>query len=92
MKVDNLLEQLSLLNTSYIWIIREGEKILKEIDSAVKNDNFEEIEKLRNKFLELENRHNRDKITYNKIIKESRSYFKSRYNLDLFDYFELENI
>lgn len=90
--VDQLLGQLNILNDNYMWIISQGEKILSEVDRAMANNNFEKVEKLRDKFIELENRHNRDRKTYNEIIKESRSYFKTKYNLDLFDYFELEDI
>jgi len=90
--VDYLLEQLNVLNQNYIWIIVQGEQILSEVDKAMAAENFEKVEKLRDRFIELENRHNRDRKTYNDIIKQSRSFFKSKYNLDLFDYFELEDI
>jgi len=90
--IDTMLEQLNTLNQNYIWIIEQGEKILKDVDKAMNKSDFEKVEKLRNKFIELENRHLRDKKTYNNTIKQSRLYFKSKYNLDLFDYFELEDI
>ena len=90
--VDKLLEQLTFLNQNYVWIIKQGEKILSSIDKAMEENDFDKIEKLRNQFMELENRHNRDRRTYNALIKQSRSYFKTTYNLDLFDYFELEDI
>jgi len=89
---DSMLKQLNTLNQNYIWIIEQGEKILKEVDIAMNAEDFKKVEKLRDKFIELENRHLRDKKTYNNIIKQSRTYFKSKYNLDLFDYFELEDI
>lgn len=90
--VDDLLKQLNVLNQNYVWILQQGEEILAAIDKAMAKNDFNKIEKLRNQFIELENRHNRDKKTYNTIIKESRSYFKTKYNLDLLDYFELEDI
>jgi len=89
---EQLVLQLAILNQNYIWIIEQGEKILVEIDEALKSENFIKVEKLRDKFIELENRHNRDRKTYNTIIKQSRLYFKTRYGLDLFDYFELEDV
>ena len=89
---EQLVLQLITLNQNYMWIIEQSEKILIEIDEAFKKENFVKVEKLRDRFIELENRHNRDKKTYNAIIKESRSYFKTKYGLDLFDYFELEDV
>lgn len=92
MNVEELLEQLEVLNQNYLWIIKESEKILAQINKAMDVGNFELVNTLRDKFLELENRHNRDKITYNSLIKQSRQYFRKKYGIDLFKYFELEDI
>jgi len=90
--VDKLLEQLELLNQNYLWIIKEGEKILSQINKAMDVGDMNAVNVLRDKFIELENRHNRDRITYNKIIRDSREYFRKKYGIDLFKYFELEDI
>ncbi|NBO98946.1 MAG: hypothetical protein EBU90_02290 [Proteobacteria bacterium] len=90
--VDKLLEQLELLNQNYLWIIKEGEKILSQINKAMDVGDMNAVNVLRDKFIELENRHNRDRITYNKIIGDSREYFRKKYGIDLFKYFELEDI
>jgi len=90
--VDELVEQLTLLNESYVWIIKESEKLLVKINKAWDIDDMEAIEKYRNKFLELENRHNADRETYNRLIRESREYFIKKYNIDLYNFFELEDL
>ena len=92
MNADNLLEQLNILNESYVWIIKESEKLLVLINKAWDIDDMEAIEKYRNKFLELENRHNADKKTYNALIRQSREYFIKKYNIDLLKIFELEDL
>lgn len=92
LSVNSLLEQLEILNQNYIWIIRESEKLLNNINTAMANEDMETVNVLRDKFLELENRHNRDKITYNSLIRQSREYFRKKHGIDLFKYFELEDI
>lgn len=92
MNVDSLIDQLNTLNQNYLWIIKEGEKILKEITIAMDLGDMDKVNSLRDRFIELENRHTRDKITYNKLIRESREYFRKKYGIDLFKYFELEDI
>lgn len=90
--MEQLLEQLETLNQNYLWIIKESEKILKQVNMAMDKGDMDAVNNLRDKFLELENRHSRDKITYNTLIKQSRLYFKKKYGIDLFKYFELEDI
>lgn len=92
MNVNNLIDQLNILNQNYLWIIKEGEKILKEINIAMELNDMDKVNSLRDRFIELENRHTRDKITYNKLIRESREYFRKKHGIDLFKYFELEDI
>lgn len=92
MNVNGLIEQLNILNQNYLWIIKEGELILKQITAAIDIGDMNKVNKLRDQFIELENRHLRDKITYNRLIKESREYFRKKYGIDLFKYFELEDI
>lgn len=92
MNVDSLVEQLNILNQNYLWIIREGELILKETTAAIDIGDMDKVNRLRDRFIELENRHLRDKITYNKLIRESREYFQKKHGIDLFKYFELEDI
>lgn len=90
--VEELLEQLEVLNQTYLWTIKESEKILIEIDEAWKKEDLEKVEQLRERFMEIENRHNLDRACYNKVIKESRNYFKKKYGIDLLRIFELEDI
>ena len=92
MNADNLLEQLNILNESYVWIIKESEKLLVLINKAIDENDYPAIDKYRDKFIELENRHNNDRKTYNKLIKESRQYFLKKYKIDLLKIFELEDL
>ena len=92
MTVDQLLEQLEILNKTYLWTIKESEKILQEIDIAWKEEDMVKVEQLRDRFMEIENRHNLDRAQYNKVIKQSRQYFLRKYNIDLLRIFELEDI
>lgn len=92
MNIEQLLEQLEVLNQNYLWIIKESEKILKQVNEAMDRGDMEKVNVLRDKFLELENRHERDRITYNNLIRQSREYFRKKYGIDLFKYFELEDI
>lgn len=89
---EEFLEHLEILNQAYLWTIRESEKIIAEVDEAWSENNFEKVEELRHKFIEIENRHNVDRVHYNKVIKASRNYFKKKYKIDLFRIFELEDI
>lgn len=92
MSVDHLIEQLEVLNKNYLWIIKESEKILDQFNKAMNEGDMDKVNDLRDMFMELENRHNNDKITYNKLIRQSREYFKQKHGIDLFKYFELEDI
>jgi len=92
MNAEDILEQLNILNKNYIWIIKESEKLIPLIDKAWKTENFSAIEKYRNKFFELENRHKNNRKTYNKIIQDSRQYFLKKHNIDIIKIFKLEDI
>jgi hypothetical protein len=86
MEVEELLQQLEILNDTYLWSIDEAHRILQQIDILMESDDlkkFDKIEKLRNKFMELQQRHIADKKLYNTLIAESRDYFINKYNIDL---------
>lgn len=82
--VDKLLEQINQLDKTFKWTIEQSEKILKEYLKLEKTEtfNFEAHEVLRDRLLELEQRHQRDRVLYNKYIKQVRAYFKEKYNSD----------
>lgn len=91
--VDELLRKLEILNETYLWSIKEAKKILDETESLMDSNDpkkFNKINKLRDKFMELQNRHIADKALYNKLINESRAYFKKKYNTDIIKLIEGE--
>jgi hypothetical protein len=92
MSVDALLEQLEILNKTYLWTVKESEKILAEIDEAWASEDMEAVERLRNRFMELQNRHNLDRTQYNLLINSCKDYFKKKFGIDLLSLFELEDI
>lgn len=92
MSVDALLEQLEILNKTYLWTVKESEKILTEIDEAWASEDMEAVERLRNRFMELQNRHNLDRAQYNLLINSCKDYFKKKFGIDLLSLFELEDI
>jgi len=86
MEVEELLQQLEILNDTYLWSIDEAHKIVQQIDVLMESDDlrkFDKIEKLRDKFIELQQRHVADKKLYDNLITESRNYFINKYNIDL---------
>lgn len=92
MSVDELLEQLEILNKTYLWTVKESEKILAEIDGAWASEDIEAVERLRNRFMELQNRHNLNRTQYNLLINSCKDYFKKKFGIDLLSLFELEDI
>lgn len=85
-ELETLLEKLEILNETYLWSIKEAKKILDETNQLLESDDprrFDKINKLRDKFMELQNRHIADKALYNKLINESRTYFKKKYKTDI---------
>lgn len=92
MTVDALLEQLEILNKTYLWTVKESEKILAQIDEAWASEDMEAIERMRNRFMELQNRHNLDRAQYNLLINSCKDYFNKKFGIDLLSLFELEDI
>lgn len=85
-ELEELLSKLEMLNETYLWSIKEAKKILDDTDRLLTSNDpkrFDKINKLRDKFLELQNRHIADKVLYDKLINESRMYFKKKYNTDI---------
>jgi len=53
---------------------------------------MEAVERMRNQFMELQNRHNLDRTQYNLLINSCKDYFKKKFGIDLLSLFELEDI
>jgi uncharacterized radical SAM superfamily Fe-S cluster-containing enzyme len=95
MEVDKLLQQLEMLNDTYLWSIDEAHAIVQQIDALMESDNlkkFHKIEKLRDKFMELQQRHVADRRLYDTLIAKSRDYFMDKYNIDLLKILHGEDI
>ena len=86
MEVEELLQQLEILDGTYLWSIDEAHKIVQQIDALMESGDsrrFDKIDKLRDKFIELQQRHVVDRKLYDTLITESRDYFINKYNIDL---------
>ena len=86
MEVEELLQQLEILDGTYLLSIDEAHKIVQQIDALMESGDsrrFDKIDKLRDKFIELQQRHVVDRKLYDTLITESRDYFINKYNIDL---------
>jgi len=86
MEIEELLQQLEILDGTYLWSIDEAHKIVQQIDALMESGDsrrFDKIDKLRDKFIELQQRHVVDRKLYDTLITESRDYFINKYNIDL---------
>jgi hypothetical protein len=84
MEVDYLLEQIEFHNSSYEWIVRESEKIAREIKALdQKNFNPEAYDIVTKRFLELEMRYKRNKKDYDAVVKRVRAYFDDKHGIDI---------
>ena len=83
--VQGLLEQIDHLDKTFRWTIVQSEKILTEYLKLERTESFnvEAHEVLRDRLLELEQRHQRDRVLYKKYMKQMRAYFKAKYNSDI---------
>lgn len=83
--VDTLLEQIEFHNSSYEWIVRESEKVAKELKALDLEDNFnaDVYEEVTKRFFELEQRYKRNKKDYDAVIKQVRAYFEDKHGIDI---------
>ena len=84
MEVDYLLEQIEFHNSSYEWIVKESDKVAREIKALDQNEfNPEAYEKVTKRFLELELRYKRNKKDYDAVVKQVRTYFDDKHGIDI---------
>jgi len=84
MNVDYLLEQIEFHNASYEWIVRESEKVAREIKILDKKEfNPEAYDRLVKRFLELETRYKRNKKDYDIAVQQVRTYFDDKHGIDI---------
>jgi predicted nuclease with TOPRIM domain len=85
MEIDYLLEQIEFHNSSYEWVVRESEKIAKELKSLDLEVNFnaDSYRKVTKRFLELEQRFIRNKKDYDNVLNQVRSYFNEKHGIDI---------
>ena len=84
MEVDYLLEQIEFHNSSYEWIVRESEKIAREIKTLNQKEfDAEAYDRVTKRFLELEMRYKRNKKDYDAVVKQVRTYFDDKHGIDI---------
>jgi len=84
MEVDYLLEQIEFHNSSYEWIVRESEKIAREMKTLDQKEfNPKAYDKLTKRFFELELRYKRNKKDYDAVAKQVRTYFDDKHGIDI---------
>jgi hypothetical protein len=84
MEVDYLLEQIEFHNSSYEWIIRESEKIAREMKALDEKEfDAEAYDKVTKRFLELDMRYKRNKKDYDAVVKQVRTYFDDKHGIDI---------
>ena len=84
MNVDHILEQIEFHNASYEWVIRESEKVAREIKTLDKKEfNPEAYDKVIKRFLELEVRYKRNKKDYDIAVQQIRTYFDDKHGIDI---------
>jgi len=84
MEVDYLLEQIEFHNSSYEWIVRESEKIAREIKTLNQKEfDADAYDKVTKRFLELDMRYKRNKKDYDAVVKQVRTYFDDKHGIDI---------
>ena len=84
MDVDYLLEQIELHNSSYEWIVRESNKVAKEIKALDQKEfDSEAYDKVTKRFLEIDMRYKRNKKDYDAVVKQVRTYFDDKHGIDI---------
>jgi hypothetical protein len=84
MEVDYLLEQIEFHNSSYEWIVRESEKIAREMKALDEKEfDADAYDKVTKRFLELEMRYKRNKKDYDAVVHQVRMYFDDKHGIDI---------
>lgn len=87
-ETQNYLDQLDIIDKQFIFYADECDKLEKEFRQIEENDRYSpEAEKRQNeiaqKFQEIEARYERDKITFEGLIKKIGIYFQNRYGITI---------
>jgi len=84
MDVDYLLEQIELHNSSYEWIVRESDKVAKEIKALDQREfDADAYDRVIKRFLEIDMRYKRNKKDYDAVVKQVRTYFDDKHGIDI---------
>lgn len=81
------LDQLDIIDKQFIFYADECDKLEKRF-FELENDKHspgvqEEQVEITNKFLEIEARYERDRITFDKLIQKINAYFQSKYGITI---------
>lgn len=85
--VDKAIRDLELLNEGFEWTVKEASNIHNKINLAYEDGDFDKVNLLRDKFIELEDRHEYNRKIYNGLLKNCKGYFLEKYGLDISKYF-----
>jgi hypothetical protein len=82
--IEYILQQIELHNLTYEWIVRESDKIAAKMTELDKHE-FDPVayDKLSKQFLELQERFDRDRKGYDKIVATVRRYFNDKHGIDI---------
>ena len=83
-----LLDQLDIMDKQFMFYAKECDKLEQEYNYVEENEKYsQDIEKKQEaiayKFLELEARYERDKKTYDEILKKVSKYFLEKYDITI---------
>jgi len=84
MDVDYLLEQIEIHNSSYEWIVRESDKVAREIKALDQKEfDADAYDRVTKRFLEIDMRYKRNKKDYDAVVKQVRTYFDDKHGIDI---------
>lgn len=83
-----LLDQLDMMDKQFMFYASECDKLEKEYNFIEENERFsnnieKKLETIAYRFLELEARYERDKKTYESLLKKASKYFAEKYGLNI---------
>ena len=87
-ETQNYLDQLDMIDKQFIFYADECDKLEREFADIEENSKYtpegekRQIE-IGRRFLELEARYERDKITFNNLVKKVGSYFQEKYGITI---------
>lgn len=87
-ETQNYLDQLDMIDKQFMFYADECDKLEKEFVWIEENNKFspegeKRQDEIARKFTELEVRYERDKVTFDRLIKKIGTYFQSKYGITI---------